>query len=92
MTCNIQFVFVKRWSIFCNYRTVFELQQYPWVLIIVVSHQNLEIISIFTWAKSELGELEPILTYLVKESFGDKLLSSKELDTSEIFLKYFESL
>lgn len=29
MTCNIQFVFVKRWSIFCNYRTVFELQQYP---------------------------------------------------------------
>lgn len=51
MTCNIQFVFVKRWSIFCNYRTVFELQQYPWVLTIVVSHQNLEIISIFTWAK-----------------------------------------
>lgn len=41
-TCNIlDFVFVKRWSIFCNYCTVFDPQQYPWVLTTAVPHRHL---------------------------------------------------
>lgn len=75
MTCNIQFVFVKRWSIFCNYRTVFELQQYPRVLTIVVSHPNLEIISILLGLK-RIRRIRANSHMFSKRIFGDKLLSS----------------
>lgn len=82
MTCNIRsFVFVKRWSIFCNYCIVFELQQYPWVLIIVVPPLKSRNHWYFYSDYTEVGEIEPILIYSVKNLFGGEILSSEELDT-----------
>lgn len=46
------------------------MQQYPWVLTIVVPHWNLETISIFTSGYTEVEEIEPIPLYSVK-IFGE---------------------